>query len=110
MIATPSEPEQNLRKELAIPEHATVEDVLKMIIDTGCMPFPMQKTVRGEKLYSCPVSRGIFRTVQFDEEQGRMGQAGSNTPMLAVLNGLRRARHMRFDNRERVVVANPSDG
>lgn len=94
MFALSSEPEQRLRKELGIPEDATVEDVLRMILDSGCIPFPMQDTVRGEQLYACPVSKGIFRTVQFDEEQGRTGQAGSKTPILAALDGLRRARDM----------------
>ena len=110
MFSPSSDHEQSLRKELVIPEHATVEDVLKMIMDTGCMPFPIQETVHGEQLYACPVSKRIFRTVQFDEEQGRTGQAGSKTPMLAVLDGLRRARHMRSENHERAVVSNPSDG
>ena len=94
MFPTSSEPEQSIRGELGIREDATVEDVLRMILDAGCIPFPMQDSVRGEQLYACPISKGIFRTVQFDEEQGRIGQAGSKTPILAALDGLRRARDM----------------
>jgi hypothetical protein len=89
----PAEREATLRKQLGVSETATVNDIVKLIVDTGCVPRPMSTTLSGERLYACPVSRGIFTTVQADE-YGRVGQAGSPTPMLAVLEALQRAREM----------------
>ena len=80
-----------LRKELNVPDDVGVEDVLKLILEAGWKPHPICEEHDGNQLYACPVSSGIFRTVQSDEH-GRLGQESSPTPILAVLEGLRRAR------------------
>lgn len=81
-----------LRKLLKVPDHITTDAILDLIKKEGWEPLLVSGEVEGRTLWACPIRKEIFQTVEFDEATQQMGQAGSPTPEIAALEGLRKAR------------------
>ena len=88
----PAEIDGQLRQLLGVTGEATLQDILQMIVDEGWEPHLLRQDFDGVPLWACPIRKGIFRTMQRDEETGQIGHDGYPTPTIAALNGLRLAR------------------
>lgn len=84
--------EKHLRNALDVPDDATVEDILGMIRKEGWEPRLIPAELEGQEVWAWPVAQGIFATVEVDPETGKRGQAGSLSPEIAALEGLRKAK------------------
>lgn len=89
--------EAALRKELGIPAESDIDFILTQIRQTGWAPRLGHKEVEGQTLWACPISRGIFQTVDREEPSkekptGQFGQRGCPTREIAALEGLKKAR------------------
>ena len=83
---------RKLRELLGLTGSETEDDILSMIRAEGWEPNLISNEVDGKRLWACPVTRGIFGSVQVDEATGRTGHVGSLSPEIALLEGLRRTR------------------
>ena len=93
--------EEDLRRVLNVPANADVDDVLALIREERWEPNLCSREVEGVTLWACPIQKGIFSTVQGNPETGMMGQEGLFSPILASLEGLRRARNVEQPQRPR---------
>lgn len=84
--------EKDLRRVLAVPDDATADDILELIRQEGWQPNLVSTKIEGEQVWACPVSKGIFTTVEFDPNTGMKGHAGSPSREVAALEGLRKAK------------------
>ena len=89
---TDAERDSRLRDLLSVPADATPLDILKLVTEEGWTPHPYSAQVEGQTLYFCPVSQGIWISVERDNATGRTGQTGWPTPELASLEALRKTR------------------
>ncbi len=81
-----------LRKLLDVSDAVTTDAILDLIKKEGWEPHLFSEEVEGCTLWACPIRKGIFQTVERNEATGQTGQAGSPTPEIAALEGLRKAR------------------
>ena len=58
--------EKDLRRVLTVPDDATADDILELIRQEGWQPNLVSTEIEGEQVWACPVSKGIFTTVEFD--------------------------------------------
>ncbi len=84
--------ENQIRTALAVALDATVEDILNLIRDEGWTPKLISTEIDEKTVWACPVSKGIFTTVEVDPKTGMKGHAGRLSPEIAALEGLRKAR------------------
>ena len=87
-----SDYEEDLRRVLGT--DAELDGILALIRAEEYEPNLYSQEIEGTRVWACPVRKGIFQTVQRDNETGLMGQEGMPTPELAALEGLRRARNI----------------
>ena len=81
-----------LRKLLDVSDVITTDDILDLIKTEGWEPHPFSEEVEDRTLWACPVTRGIFGTIERNDATGQMGYVGSPTEEIATLEGLRKAR------------------
>ena len=91
--------EEDLRRVLDT--GAELESILTSIRAEGYEPNLHSQEIDGTRVWACPIRKGIFSTVQRNNETGLMGQEGSPSPELAALEGLRRARNIDQPKRPR---------
>jgi len=90
----PAEIDEKFRRLLKVDNDATLEDILYMIVEAGWEPQLFRQEFDGELVWACPIRKGPFRTIQRDEETGEMAHVSFLTPVIAALDGLRRAREI----------------
>lgn len=84
--------EASLRRALDVQEDTSAEAILELIEKEGWQPNLISTEIEGKEVWACPVSNGIFQTVEIDPKARRKGHAGSLSREIAVLEGLRKAR------------------
>ena len=91
---TDAERDKRLRQVLSVPPNAAALDILKLVVAEDWTPHPFRDEVDGQTLFFCPVSQGIWISVEREDATGRIAQKGWATPELATLEALRKAQQV----------------
>lgn len=83
--------EAQLRKELSVPRHATLHDILDLIRSEGYTPKLTAMRIGGRREYTCHLRNGVFSTTS---QYSHRDEKKFTSPELAAIHALRHARQL----------------